>query len=268
MADSDPNIIYVGMGEAASAATPRTATASTNPSDAGKTWTHVGLGDTQQIARMRVHPKNPDIVYVAALGHLLGPERRARRLPLDGRRQDLEAGPHARTRRPARSTWPWTRRIRASSTPAFWQVRRKPWTLRQRRPGQRPLQIDRRRRHVDGHLAQPGMPKGVMGSIGVTVSPANPERVWAIVEAEDGGVFRSDNARRDLDEGQRASAICASAPGITRTSTPTRRTPTRCTSLNVGFYKSNDGGTDVSAASARRTATTTISGSRRTIRSG
>ena len=60
--------------------------------DGGKTWTHLGLADTRHIARVRIHPHNPDIVYVAALGHAFGPQPAAWRLPLHQRREDLGAG--------------------------------------------------------------------------------------------------------------------------------------------------------------------------------
>ena len=78
--------------ERSCAATSSRATASTSRPTAGKTWTHVGLADSQAIARIRVHPKNPDLVYVAALGNPYAASAAARRLPLEGRRQDVGAG--------------------------------------------------------------------------------------------------------------------------------------------------------------------------------
>ena len=86
--------------------------------DAGKTWKHVGPAATRaRSARIRVHPRNPDLVYVAALGPPLRAEPGARRLPLEGRRQDLGAGALRQRQRRAPSTSRWTRRTRASSTP-------------------------------------------------------------------------------------------------------------------------------------------------------
>ena len=75
----------------------------------------------------------------------------------------------------------------------------------------------------------PGLPTGVLGKIGITVSPAKPSRVWAIIEADSGGVYRSDDAGATWTHIERATASCASAPGTTRASTPTRRTPTSST---------------------------------------
>src|SRR2546429_3213317 len=71
--ESDPNVIYVGMGESPPRGNVSHGDGVYKSTDAGKTWKHVGLGDTRQIARVRVHPRNPDIVYVAALGHVFGP---------------------------------------------------------------------------------------------------------------------------------------------------------------------------------------------------
>src|SRR5256885_4596114 len=73
ISDSDPNTIYVGMGESPIRGNVSHGDGVYKSIDAGKTWKHVGLDDTRQIARIRVHPKNPDIVYVAALGHVWGP---------------------------------------------------------------------------------------------------------------------------------------------------------------------------------------------------
>ncbi len=72
VAPSDPNVVYVGMGEACIRLDVSHGDGVYRSTDAGKTWSHLGLQDTRHIARVRVHPRNPDIVYVAALGHAFG----------------------------------------------------------------------------------------------------------------------------------------------------------------------------------------------------
>src|SRR5207244_6307923 len=73
ISESDPNVVYVGMGESPIRGNVSHGDGVYKSTDAGKTWRHVGLSDTRQISRVRVHPRNPDIVYVAALGHVFGP---------------------------------------------------------------------------------------------------------------------------------------------------------------------------------------------------
>ena len=90
VAPSNPNIVWVGTGEANTSRSTYWGDGVYKSTDGGKTWTNVGLKDTHHIGRIVIHPKNPDIVYVAALGHLYVRERRARRLQDDRRRQDLD----------------------------------------------------------------------------------------------------------------------------------------------------------------------------------
>ena len=190
--ESDPNVVYVGMGESPVRGNVSHGDGVYKSTDAGKTWKHVGLADTRQIGRVRVHPRNPDIAYVAALGHLWAPN------PERGVFRSKDGG----------KTWEkvLSRGDRAGAVDliidpsnanvlyaGFWEVSRKPWTLESGGPGGGIF------KSTDGGdtwtelTRNPGLPRGVVGKVGVTVSPANPERVWAIVEAEDGGAFRSDN---------------------------------------------------------------------------
>jgi photosystem II stability/assembly factor-like uncharacterized protein len=240
VADSDPNVIYVGMGESPIRGNVSHGDGVYKSTDAGKTWKRVGLEDTRQIPRIRINPKNPDIVYVAALGHVWGPNDQR------GVFRSKDGG----------KTWEkvFSRGNKAGaidlildpSNPnvlyaGFWEVYRKPWTLESGGPGGGIF------KSVDGGdtwtelTRNPGMPRGTVGKIGITVSPANPDRVWAIVEAEDGGVFRSDNAGRTWTRVNEERRLRQRAWYYTRIYADTKNADTVYI-LNVQFFRSNDGG--------------------------
>ncbi|MCX6611359.1 MAG: glycosyl hydrolase, partial [Acidobacteria bacterium] len=240
VSDSDPNIVYAGMGEQALRGNASHGDGVYKSLDAGKTWKHTGLTETRQIGRVRIHPKNPDIVYVCAIGHMSGPN------PERGIFKTTDGG----------TTWKqiYTRGEKSGCVDlifepgnpsvmyaSFWQVQRTPYSFDSGGPGSGLFKsTDAGATWTEiGHNT--GAPKGVQGKIGVTVSPVNPERVWAIIEAEDGGVFRSDNGGRtwtrvneDRNLRQRAwyySRIYAD--------------PTRIDTVyvcNVSFHRSDDGG--------------------------
>ena len=240
LSDSDPNTIYVGMGESPIRGNVSHGDGVYKSTDAGKTWKHIGLEDTRQISRIRVHPKNPDIVYVAALGHVWAPnEQRGIFRSKDGGKtweKVLSRGNKAGA----------IDLIMDPTNPSvlyagFWEVYRKPWTLESGGPGGGIF------KSTDGGdswtelTRNPGLPKGVVGKIGVTVSPANPERVWAIVEAEDGGVFRSDNGGQTWTRTNEQRNLRQRAWYYSRIYADPKNADTVYV-LNTGFYKSNDGG--------------------------
>src|SRR6266704_3753596 len=192
LSDSDSNTIYVGMGESPTRGNVSHGDGVYKSTDGGKTWKRTGLEDTRQIARIRVHPKNPDIVYVAAQGHVWGPnQQRGVFRSKDGGKtwekvlfRSDKAGACDLIIDPTNPSL-----IYAGS----WEVYRKPWTLESGGPGSGLF------KSTDGGdtwteiTRNTGLPRGTIGIVGITVSPANPDRLWTIVEAEDGGVFRSDN---------------------------------------------------------------------------
>ena len=112
VAESNPDVVYIGMGETELRGNIMQGDGVYKSTDAGKTWKHIGLADTQAISRIRVHPANPDLVYVAAFGHPYGAERGARRLPVEGRRQDLAEGPLPRRSRRRRRPLPRSAKTR------------------------------------------------------------------------------------------------------------------------------------------------------------
>ncbi|HEY8227828.1 MAG TPA: hypothetical protein VIG25_21335 [Pyrinomonadaceae bacterium] len=240
LSDSDPNTIYVGMGESPIRGNVSHGDGVYKSTDGGKTWKHVGLEDTRQIGRVRVHPKNPDIVYVAALGHVWAPnDQRGVFRSKDGGKtwekilsRGNKAGAIDLVLDPTNPNTMYA---------GFWEVYRKPWTLESGGPGGGIF------KSTDGGdtwtelTRNPGMAKGIVGKIGITVSPANPDRVWAIVEAEDGGVFRSDNAGRTWTKLNEERRLRQRAWYYTRIYADPKN-PDTVYVLNTGFYRSNDGG--------------------------
>jgi photosystem II stability/assembly factor-like uncharacterized protein len=158
--------------------------------DAGKSWKNVGLADTRQIARVRIHPKNPDIVWVAAQGHVFGPnaERGIFKTTDGGATWKKVLFVDDKTGASDLALDPSNPRILFAG---FWQVRRTPWSLESGGPG------SSLHRSTDGGdtwtKLTKGLPEGILGKICAAVSPANPQRVWAMVESQKGGLFRSDD---------------------------------------------------------------------------
>jgi photosystem II stability/assembly factor-like uncharacterized protein len=191
VAESDPNVVYVGTGEAPIRGNVSHGDGVYKSTDAGRTWKNVGLRDTRQISRIRVHPKNPDLVYVAAQGHVWGPnaERGIFRSEDGGKSWKKILFVDDKTGASDLSMDPANPRILYA---AFWQVVRHPWELVNGGPGSSLWKT------TDGgdtwkKLTQ-GLPEGTWGKVGVAVSPARPGRVFAFVEAAHGGLFRSENS--------------------------------------------------------------------------
>ena len=192
VAPSDANVLYVGTGEHSVRGQSSTyGDGVYRSTDQGRTWTNVGLAATRQISAVRIHPNDPDVVYVAAQG--------------DRWKGTAERGIY-RTKDGGKS---WSLVLKGENTSsgasdlsmdatnprilyaAFWDAQRTPWQVRSGGSGSGIW------KSLDGgdswkRLTE-GLPK-LMGKIGVAVSPSNPDRVYAIVEAEKGGLFRSDDA--------------------------------------------------------------------------
>src|SRR5947208_973543 len=192
VSESDPNVIYVGMGESTIRSNVSHGDGVHRSTDAGKTWTHLGLADTRNIAKVRVHPQNPDLAYVAALGHAHGPnpERGVYRTTDGGKNWERILFRSEKAGAIDLSMDPNNPRVLYA---AVWEAHRKPYTLvsggeecglfKSTDGGDTWTEITR----------NPGLPTSLLGKIGVVVSPAKPDRVWAIIDAEDGAIFRSDD---------------------------------------------------------------------------
>ena len=242
VAPSDPKTIYAGSGEADMRSDISQGNGMYKSTDGGRTWSHIGLEDSQQIARIRIHPTNPNLVYVAALGHPYGPNaERGLFRSADGgrtwqrilsRNNDSDTGAIDVTFEPGNPSTLYA---------ALWQTRRTPWSVYppSNGPGSGLF------KSTDGgdhwtELTGRGLPANP-GRIGVAVAPSNPRRVYAIVDAAAGGLYRSDDA------GQTWTRSCADARIWSRgwyfgEITVEPNDADVVYSMNVNLYRSADGG--------------------------
>ena len=194
VAPSDPNVIYVGSGEADIRSSFSTGNGMYRSTDAGKTWTHIGLEDTFQIGSVLVDPKNADIVYVAALGHgyAANPERGVFKSTDGGRSWNKVLYRNADTGAVALAFGGDSKTIYA----ALWQTRRPPWSVYPPSDGPGSGLYESTDggdswKPVTGH----GFPSVGLGRIGLAVAPSNPQIIYANVSAKqgEGGLYRSDD---------------------------------------------------------------------------
>ncbi|MCP4710662.1 MAG: glycosyl hydrolase [Planctomycetes bacterium] len=238
VAPTDHNVIYVGMGEAPVRGNVSHGDGVYKSTDAGKTWKHIGLGDSRHISRIRIHPNNADVVYVAAMGHLFGPNRQR------GVFRSVDGGDNWENILFVDENTGTVDLAMDAVNPrvlyaGFWQVKRTPYSLESGGAGSGLYKST-----DSGDTWQEltnGLPRGIKGKIGVAVSPVNPDRVWAIVEADDGGIFRSDNAGASFRRVNEDRSWRQRAWYYSRIYTDTQD-PDTIYVLNTALGKSIDGG--------------------------
>ena len=240
VAPSNPNVIYVGGGEVTVRGNVSHGYGMWKSVDAGKTWACIGLEDSRRIPRIRVHPSNPNVVYAAVLGHLYGPNQQR------GVFKSTDGG----------TTW---KRVLFASEEAgavdliidpnnpevlyaaTWKVLRTPYSLESGGEGSGIW------KSTDGGdtwtdiTRNSGLPKGTVGICGVTVSPLDSNRVWAMVEAADGGLFRSDDAGQSWKRVNEERKLRQRAWYYTRVYAGPKNID-EVYVLNVRFWRSTDGG--------------------------
>ena len=193
VAPSDPKILYAGMGESDIRTDVIPGDGIFKSTDAGKTWHYAGLRDTHSISNILVDPKNPEIVYASSMGHVFKPN------PDRGVFKSTDGG----------KTWKKilfvndeTGAINVVMQPkapnilyaAMWQAQRTPWSLISGGPGSGIYKTTDGGAHWTNITHSHGLPQGVLGRIGVSLTAANPRIIYAIIQAKEGGVFRSEDA--------------------------------------------------------------------------
>jgi photosystem II stability/assembly factor-like uncharacterized protein len=241
VSDWDPNVIYVGGGEVTVRGNVSSGYGVWKSVDAGKTWEFSGLPKSRHIPRIRIHPKNPDLVYAAVLGNLYKDnEERGLYRSKDGGKTWEKILFVSNSVGACDLTFdPSNPRILYAST---WKIRRTPYSLSSGGEGSGLW------KSTDGGdtwkeiSRNEGLPqKDVLGIIGVTVSPVNPDRVWAIIEAENGGVFRSENGGKTWRKINDERKLRQRAWYYTRIYADTQDEDVVYV-VNVRFHKSKDGG--------------------------
>ncbi|HEX2599649.1 MAG TPA: hypothetical protein VHL05_12790, partial [Terriglobales bacterium] len=240
VSDSNPNVIYVGTGEACIRGNISYGNGVYKSTDGGKTWTNLGLKDTQHIASVIVHPRNPDIAYVAALGHAYGPnvERGIFRTTDGGKTWEKVLFKDEKTGAIDVVFDPHNPNVLFA---ALYQVQRTPWRLEGGGPGSGLY------RSTDGgtswkRLDGKGLPKTIMGRIGVSVSGADSNRVYALIEAKDAsGLYRSEDAGDTWSLVNEDQRVTQRAWYFTHIFADPKSVDT-VYMLNTGMFRSRDGG--------------------------
>lgn len=241
VADANPSIIYVGTGSACPRGNVSNGDGVYKSTDGGTTWQHVGLPKAGLIGRIRIHPQNPDLVYVAALGNIFGPnrERGVFRSKDGGRTWEHVLAVSENTGAVDLSMDPRNPNVLFA---AMWTVRRVPWSI-----DSGSLEGGLFRSTDGGDTWQrltKGLPQGVMvGRIGVSVSPVDSKRVYALIEAagDQGGVYRSDDGGESWTRTYAGRNLQQRAFYYTHIYADPKDVDT-VWALNTGAYKSTDGG--------------------------
>jgi photosystem II stability/assembly factor-like uncharacterized protein len=241
VAPSDATVMYVGEGENTIRGNVSEGFGIWRTDDGGRSWRHLGLKETRHIIRIVIHPKNPDIVWVAALGHLFGNnDERGIFKTTDGGKSwrrvlfsDAGSGAADLTMEPGNP------QVLYATT---WTVRRTGYSLESGGNGSalwKSTDGGETWAKLNGKKGFPG--KTLLGIIGVAVSPANPDRIYAIVESEKGGLYRSDDAGESWTLVSKDQNIRQRAWYYSKVFCDPKNQDLVYV-LNVDFLKSSDGG--------------------------
>jgi photosystem II stability/assembly factor-like uncharacterized protein len=236
----DNNVIYVGGGEKTVRGNVSYGYGMWKSLDAGKTWTSIGLKESRHIPRIRIHPKNPDLVYAAVLGDLFksSEERGVYRSEDGGKNWKKILFANADAGAIDLCMDPNNPRILFAST---WRVRRTPYSLESGGDGSSLYKSSDGGDTWENISKNEGMPKGLWGIVGVTVSPVNSNRVYAIIENENGGVYRSDDGGKSWKKMNDDRNLRQRAWYYSRIYADTKEIDMVYV-MNVAYHRSKDGG--------------------------
>jgi len=248
VSESDPNVIYAGGGEETVRGNTSFGYGVWKSEDAGSTWKSVGLGKTRFIGRIRIHPANPELVYVAAIGNIFAPH------PERGVFKSIDGGKNWKKVLFVNDTAgaidlcfdPNNSRILYAST---WRIRRTPYSMESGGLGSALWKSTDSGESWTNISSNKGLPSGTWGINGVSVSPVNSNRVYAIIENEDGGVFRSDDAGKTWTAQSKERNLRQRAWYYTRIYADTKDEDMVYV-MNVAYHKSKDGGKTFTALNA------------------
>lgn len=236
----DNNVIYVGNGEKTVRGNVSSGDGVWKSVDAGKTWKHIGLKNSRHIPRIRIHPKNPDIVYAAVLGDLYksSAERGVYKSVDGGKTWAKKLFANADAGAIDLIIDPNNARVLYATT---WNVRRTPYSLSSGGKGSalwKSVDGGETWKNISKH---PGLPKGIWGISGVTVSPVNSDIVWAIIENKNGGVYKSTDGGKSWKLINKERKLRQRAWYYTRLYADTKDENILYV-LNVRYHRSTDGG--------------------------
>lgn len=240
VSESDPNIIYVGEGEQTLRGNVSSGNGVWKSMDAGETWTFIGLKDSEHISRIRIHPTDPNIVYVAAIGNLWKPnETRGVYRSKDGG-TNWEKVLYVSDKAGAGDLIldPNNARIIYAAT---WQMKRNGYRMDSGGPDSKLFKSTDSGDSWTDISKLPGLPKGPWGIVGIAVSPVDSNRIWTIIEAEEGGVYRSDDGGKNWEKINENRALRQRAWYYSRITADTQNID-KLYIMNVSYGVSTDGG--------------------------
>jgi photosystem II stability/assembly factor-like uncharacterized protein len=240
VSESDPNVIYVGEGEQTLRGNVSSGKGVWRSTDAGESWQFLGLRESEHISRIRIHPSNPDIVYVAAIGNLWKPNT------MRGVYKSIDGGKN------------WQRVLYVSDKAgagdlvldpnnprimyaATWQMKRNGYRMDSGGPDSKIFKSTDSGETWTELTNNPGLPKSTIGIVGLAVSPANSNRIWAAIEAEDGGIFRTDDAGKTWHRVNTNRSLRQRAWYYSRVTADTQNEDVVYV-MNVAYGVSRDGG--------------------------